>query len=96
MLSRFWFLHHGIIAREESRPGNFVALNFVFLAAVALTPFSSALRVEHDEQFWSVVVYSATFLAAAMALWAMSALDHGKRGIWTDRYKAGQPRTALL
>ncbi len=90
VLARFWFLHHGLIAREETRPGNFVAVNFVFLAAVALTPFSSSLRVQYSDQFLSVVVYSATFLAAALALWALSALDHGRRGVWTIRYQIGR------
>ena len=90
MLARFWFLHHSLVGREENRPGSFVALNFVFLAAVALTPFSAALRVHHDEQFWSVVVYSLTFLAAALALWAMSMVDYRERGVLTVRYLIGR------
>jgi uncharacterized membrane protein len=45
--------------------------NFVFLGAVSFIPFPSSLLAEHPEQLLSVVVFSASYVVAGIALGRM-------------------------
>jgi len=71
ILCRLWTVHHDLLADGDTRTRSFLLWNFVFLGAVSFIPFPSSLLAEHPEQLLSVVVFSATYVVAGIALGRM-------------------------
>jgi len=79
ILCRLWTVHHDLLAEGDTRTRGFTLWNFVFLGAVSFIPFPSSLLAEHPDQLLSVVVFSATYVVAGIALGRMRrslAADH--------------------
>ena len=72
ILCRLWIIHHGLSRTGNTRSSSFMTWNLVFLGAVALIPFPASLLSEHHDQAFSVFIFSATYLVAALALAAMA------------------------
>ena len=71
ILCRLWTVHHDLLADGDTRTRSFLLWNFVFLGAVSFIPFPSSLLAEHPEQLLSVVVFSASYVVAGIALGRM-------------------------
>jgi len=77
ILCRLWTVHHDLLAEGDTRTRGFAAWNFVFLGAVSFIPYPASLLAEHPEQLLSVVVFSAAFVVAGIALGRMRRIfDH--------------------
>jgi pimeloyl-ACP methyl ester carboxylesterase len=63
-----WITQHALLAEGNSRSRGFVGWTFLFLGAVSFIPFPALLLSEHHDQMLSVVIFSATLAAAAIAL----------------------------
>jgi len=72
ILCRLWIIHHGLLRTGNTRSSSFMTWNLVFLGAIALIPFPASLLSEHHDQAFSVFIFSATYLVAALALAAMA------------------------
>jgi uncharacterized membrane protein len=68
-LSRFWMVHHTILARIARCELGTIVRNFLLLAAVSLMPFTASLigpyRVTEP---WSTAIFAANLAAASIAL----------------------------
>jgi uncharacterized membrane protein len=71
ILCRLWTVHHDLLAEGDTRTRGFAAWNFVFLGAVSFIPYPASLLAEHPEQLLSVVVFSAAYVVAGIALGRM-------------------------
>jgi uncharacterized membrane protein len=71
VLCRLWTVHHDLLADGDTRSRGFTTWNFVFLGAVSFIPFPTSLLAEHPEELLSVVVFSATYVVAGIALGRM-------------------------
>jgi len=72
ILCRLWIIHHGLLRTGNTRSSSFMTWNLVFLGAIAFIPFPASLLSEHHDQAFSVFIFSATYLVAALALAAMA------------------------
>lgn len=71
ILCRLWTVHHDLLAEGGIRTRRFMMWNFVLLGAVSFIPFPTSLLSEHPDQLVSVVVFSASFVVAGIALGGM-------------------------
>ena len=71
ILCRLWITQHALLAAGEIRSRAFTAWNFVFLAVVSVTPFTTSLLSEHPDQRLAVMISSLTLAAGAVALLCM-------------------------
>jgi uncharacterized membrane protein len=72
ILCRLWIIHHGLMRAGDTRSWRFLTWNLIFLSAVAFIPFPTSLLSEHHDQALSVIVFSATYLVASLALVGMA------------------------
>ena len=77
MIGIIWVNHHGVLDHLKRADRGVLYLNLLVLMTVVFIPFSTALVAEHlksgaDEEV-AAVIYSAAFLAMAMAF----------GGLWT-------------
>ena len=71
ILCRLWITHNHLMRDHPKKSAGFTACNFVLLGAVALIPFPASLLGEHPDQAWSVIILSATYGVAALAMAGM-------------------------
>jgi uncharacterized membrane protein len=68
-LSRFWMVHHTILARIGHCELGTIARNFVLLAAISLMPFTASLIGTYRiTEPWSTAIFAANLAAASIAL----------------------------
>ncbi len=96
ILCRLWTVHHDLLAEGDTRTRSFARWNFVFLGAVSFIPFPTSLLAEHPERMLSVVIFSATYVVAGIALGSMARIVG--RGRIADGAAPGRRRnsTAML
>ena len=78
LLCLLWIIHHGLLHGEEKLPRRIAGMNFVLLGVVSFIPFPTSLISQHPEQPLSVIIFSATYAAAGLALAGMQ-LMRGKQ-----------------
>ena len=71
ILCRLWITQHALLTGEEKVPRGFVTYNFIFLGAVSFIPFPTSLISGHYDQPMAVVIFSATYVVAGLALGGM-------------------------
>ena len=71
LLCRLWILDHDVLADGDTRSWGFLAWSFVFLGCISFIPFPTSLLAEHADQPWSIVIFSATYASAGIALAGM-------------------------
>lgn len=71
LLCRLWITQHALLEGGKRRSRAFVGMNFVFLGAISFIAFPTALVSEHPEQALSVIIFSACYALAGLALGAM-------------------------
>jgi uncharacterized membrane protein len=73
VIGAYWLAHHRFFARLQAVDVRFMQINLVYLAAIAFTPFPTALVGVYSERPIAVVIYAITLGAAsfleAMLLW---------------------------
>jgi uncharacterized membrane protein len=73
LIGRFWVLHHNLFERLRGFDATVMALNLLFLALIALLPFSTDLYDEYTDEGLAAAVLGATLGLAAVLNWAMTA-----------------------
>jgi uncharacterized membrane protein len=89
VIGYYWLAHHRFVALIGRVDTAFMVINLGFLAAIAFTPFPTALVGVYSGQEISVVLYCATLAAASLLMVLMLARAYsGKlfRGPMTPEY----------
>jgi uncharacterized membrane protein len=71
LVGRYWTIHHRLFENLEAFDGALMTLNLVFLALIALVPFSAELIDRYSEEPIAAAVFGATLGFAALVHWAM-------------------------
>ncbi|NQT71070.1 MAG: DUF1211 domain-containing protein [Desulfobacteraceae bacterium] len=71
ILCRLWITQHALLEQGEKKSRGFTGLNFVFLGAISFIPFPTSLISQHSDQPLSVMIFSATYVVAGLALAGM-------------------------
>jgi uncharacterized membrane protein len=71
VLARLWIVQHQLLAGAPGFARSTVVWNFVFLGVISFIPFPTSLVSRHPEQPLSLVVFCASYAAAAISLAAM-------------------------
>ncbi len=79
ILVRMWVIQAEFLKGGEHRSLAFVGMNFIFLGAVSFIPFPTALVSEHPEKVFAVIIFSADFAVAGLALGGLWYLSGGHK-----------------
>ena len=71
LVGRYWTIHHRLFENLRAFDGALMTLNLVFLALIALVPFSAELIDRYIEEPIAAAVFGATLGFAALVHWAM-------------------------
>lgn len=72
VIGRFWLTHHQLFGRVRRYHDKLVRPNFLFLLAVAIMPFATALLANGLGSFVPAVVYDAALMATGFAGWNLN------------------------
>jgi uncharacterized membrane protein len=67
VLGRLWLAHHRFFGVLERFDGTLMGLNLLYLAFIAIVPFTSELLGEHGEESPAVIVYAASMFGVSLA-----------------------------
>jgi uncharacterized membrane protein len=73
LVGRYWVIHHRLFGTLRSFDGLLMALNLVFLALIALVPFSTELSDRYSEHPIAAAAFAATIGLAGLVHWLMAA-----------------------
>ena len=68
-----WLYHHSVFRYVRRANGTLLTLNVIFLFAVSITPFSSALVTTNPDERLAAIIYGSSIFLAAAANAAMFA-----------------------
>jgi uncharacterized membrane protein len=72
LVGRYWVVHHRFFERLWAFDGRLMAQNLVFLALIALMPFTTELVDRYNDEPIAVAVFGATLGIAALVNLAMA------------------------
>ena len=72
LVGRFWIIHHRLFEAVKRFDGPLMAMNLLFLALIALVPFSTNLLSDYSEVPEAAAVFGATIGLASLTNWAMA------------------------
>jgi uncharacterized membrane protein len=73
VLGRYWLSHHRFFSALERFNGRLMALNLVYLACIALVPFSSQVLGDYSGRTEAVVLYAINMILVSSAFYAQIA-----------------------
>lgn len=95
LVGRFWIIHHNLFEVLRAFDGVLMGLNLVFLALIAIVPFSTDLFDEYSEDALAVAVFGLVMALAALVSWSMTSYSL-RRGLVHDHQReATTPRGSL-
>ena len=71
LVGRFWVVHHSLFERLRAFDATLMALNLLFLAAIALIPFATDLLDEYSQESIAAAVFGTVLGVAALINWLM-------------------------
>jgi uncharacterized membrane protein len=71
LVGRFWVVHHALFERLRAFDGTLMALNLLYLAAIVLMPFATALYDQHTQESIAAAVFGGVLGLAASINWLM-------------------------
>jgi uncharacterized membrane protein len=72
LIGRYWVIHHRLFETLRSFDGTLMGLNLVFLALIALVPFSTELSDRYGQEPIAAAVFAATIGLAGLVHWLMA------------------------
>jgi uncharacterized membrane protein len=72
LVGRFWIIHHRLFEMVQRFDGPLMAMNLLFLALIALVPFSTNLLSDYSEVPEAAAVFGATIGLASLTNWGMA------------------------
>jgi len=70
VLGRFWLSHHRFFSTLERFDGRLMALNLLYLAWIALVPFSSEVLGDYGDSTDAVVLYAINMILVSASFYA--------------------------
>ena len=70
VLGRYWLAHHRFFSALERFDGRLMALNLVYLACIALVPFSSGVLGDYSGHTEAVVLYAINMILVSGSFYA--------------------------
>ncbi len=70
VLGRYWLAHHRFFSALERFDGRLMALNLLYLACIALVPFTSQVLGDYASHTESVVLYAINMIAVSGSFYA--------------------------
>jgi uncharacterized membrane protein len=87
LIGRFWVIHHNLFETLRGFDRTLMALNLLFLALIALMPFSTDLYDRYTDEGLAAAVFGATLGLAALTHWTMTA-HVLRRGFVHEQHRA--------
>lgn len=78
VVGRFWMAHHRIFGSIARFDTELVVINLVYLAFIALIPFTSEVLGNYSDDSWGVALYAANLTAVSLTSWAMIRYSYGR------------------
>ncbi len=69
VLGRYWLAHHRFFSALDRFDGRLMALNLLYLACIALVPFTSQVLGDYSSHTESVVLYAINMMAVSGAFY---------------------------
>jgi uncharacterized membrane protein len=85
LIGRYWVIHHNLFERLRGFDGVLMTLNLLFLALIALMPFSTELSDRYRDEPIAAAVFGGTLGLAALTHWAMTVYT-ARRGFVRPRH----------
>ena len=80
-----WLYHHNVFRHIRAADGRLLLLNMLYLLAVSIMPFSSALVARNSDERLAAIIYGgALFLAAAAMAAIFAYASHRRRLVAED------------
>jgi TMEM175 potassium channel family protein len=73
VLGRYWLAHHRFFSALERFDGRLMTLNLVYLACIALVPFTSQVLGDYSGKTEAVVLYAINMIAVSSTFYAQLA-----------------------
>ena len=73
LIGRFWVIHHNLFETLRRFDGTLMGLNLLFLAAIAIVPFSTDVYDRYTSEPLAVALFGAVMSIAALTHWLMTA-----------------------
>jgi uncharacterized membrane protein len=86
VLGRLWLSHHGFFAGLDSFDRILIVLNLVYLAWIAIVPFTSELLGNYADEAPSVIVYAGSVVGVTATFAAQIAYAY-RRGLLNAEYR---------
>ena len=86
LVGRFWVIHHRLFETLHRFDGKLMALNLLFLAAIATVPFSTDLYDKYNDEALAVALFGLVMSLAALTHWLMTAYTL-RQGLVRDSHR---------
>ena len=96
VLGIFWFAHHRQFHYVRVVDGPLLWLNILYLGAVSLMPFSSALAGEYSQMLVSQVIYSLNMIALTVGALLIVRYVFHHPDLWSTPVTTGFYRASLF
>ncbi|MBU1865751.1 MAG: DUF1211 domain-containing protein, partial [Actinobacteria bacterium] len=74
-----WLYHHNVFRHIKAADGRLLLLNMMYLLAVSIMPFSSALVAKNSDERLAAIIYGASLFLAAASMAAIFAYASFRR-----------------
>lgn len=95
-----WLYHHNVFRHIKAADGRLLLLNMLYLLAVSIMPFSSALVAKNSDERLAAIIYGGSLFLAAAAMAAIFAYASYKRRLvdenMSDEFIRRENITALV
>lgn len=91
LVGRFWIIHHHLFETLHRFDGALMALNLLFLSAIAIVPFSTNLYDKYTDEPLAVAVFGFVMSLAALTHWCMTAYTLRKGLVHDHHRRATEP-----
>jgi uncharacterized membrane protein len=72
VLGKYWLLHHRFFSALERFDGRLMALNLIYLAFIALVPFSSQVLGDYSGRTQATVLYAINMILVSSSFYAQA------------------------
>jgi uncharacterized membrane protein len=86
LIGRYWVVHHNLFETLRSFDSALMALNLLFLALIALIPFSTDLADQFNDEPVALAVFAATLGLAGLVDWGMT-IHVARSGFVHERHR---------
>jgi uncharacterized membrane protein len=93
VLGRYWLAHHRFFSALERFDGRLMALNLLYLAFIALVPFTSQVLGDYGDKTDSVVLYAINMILVSGSFYAQLMYSY-RAGLMRPEARAYEQRYA--